>query len=106
MHLRPDPRQREKSGSGFPVQPNAAMRVRHRMNKAFMESVGRLEFTPIGHRITAVRLAGAAAMFLLVINRKIARWSRVAGFADVALDRHQETIAFLLGLDHVKVLRR
>src|SRR5205823_13225532 len=37
MHLRPDPRQREKSGSGFPVQPNAAMRVRNRMNKTFME---------------------------------------------------------------------
>src|SRR5207302_11223472 len=76
------------------------------MNEAFVESIRRLELTPVSHRITPVRLAGAAAVFLFIVDGVIARRSRGPGFPDVALDSHEEPIAFTLRFSHVKVPRR
>src|SRR5438067_10252302 len=62
MNRRADSGQREEAGCGFTVKPDTAVRMRRGMDKAFMESIGRLELAPIRHRITPVRLAGAATM--------------------------------------------
>ena len=91
---RPDSRQREEPGRGFAMEPDATVGVRSRMNEAFVESIRGRELTPVSHRITGIGFAGAPAVFLLVVNLEIAGRGRGAGFADVALDRHQEMIAF------------
>ena len=94
VHWRADFGQREKTGRGFPVQADAAVGVRSGMDKSFVESIRGLEFTPVGHRITAIRFTGAATMLLLVVNSEIAGWRGSSWLTDVALDGHQDTIAF------------
>ncbi len=94
VHRRADPGQREKPGCGFPVQSHAAVGVWSGMDKAFVESIRRLELTPVGHRITPIRLAGAPPVFLLVVDGIIARRRRGARLTHIALDRHQDAIAF------------
>src|SRR5213082_1642546 len=94
VHGRPDSCQREEPGGGFAMEPDATMRVRSRMNEALMESIRGRELTPVSHRITGIGFAGAAAVFLLVVDLEIPGRRCGAGLAHVALDRHQETIPF------------
>src|SRR5438270_3246396 len=100
MNRRADPGQREEAGCGFTVEADAAVRMRRGMDKAFMESIGRLELAPVCHRITAVRFAGAAAVFFFVVDGEVAGRRRRIGFTDVALHGHEQTVAFR----HVKIL--
>src|SRR3954470_11709172 len=58
---RADARQREHTSDGFAMHPDAAVGVGIRMDEPFVESVSGFEFLPISHRITGVRLTGAAA---------------------------------------------
>src|SRR2546423_15408806 len=105
MDLGPDPDEGEKPGCRFAMQSNASVRVRSGMDKAFVESVGGRELTPVGHGVTAVRLALAPAMFLLVANGEVARRRPGPRFANVALHCHEETVALPVGVDPLKVLR-
>ena len=68
MHRRANSHQREKPGRGFAMQPDAAMGVRIRMDKAFVESIGGLELAPVSHRITGIRLADAGASVLSLVS--------------------------------------
>ena len=94
MHGRANSHQREEPRGGFAMQPDAAVRVRIGMNKSFVESIGGLELTPVSHRITRIGLANAAFGLVLFDDGEIARRSRRARFAHVALDSHQKAIAF------------
>jgi hypothetical protein len=60
MHRCTNSRQREKPGGGFTMQPDAAVGVRIRMDKSFVESIGSLKLTPVSHRIARIGLADAA----------------------------------------------
>src|SRR5438046_5469716 len=66
-----------------------------------MKSISRREFTPIGHRITGIRLADATSGFVLTDNREVPGWSRGATPADVRLRGHKQSFAF----HHVDCLR-
>ena len=66
MHRCPNSRQREKPGGGFAMQPDAAVGVRIRMDKSFMESIGGLKLTPVSHRVARIGLADAAFGFVFV----------------------------------------
>src|SRR5438128_12531453 len=66
-----------------------------------MKSISRREFTPIGHRITGIRLADATSGLVLIDNREVRGGSRGATPAKVRLRGHKQSFAF----HHVDCLR-
>ena len=54
IHRRPDPDQRVKFGRRFTLQSDATVRVRSRMYKALVKTVGRSELTPVSHGISDI----------------------------------------------------
>src|SRR5262249_30236879 len=88
FHWRTNLDQGEKSSSRFAMETNAAMGMRHRPDESFVKSVGRSELAPVSHRITSVRLARPAAIFLLAVNREVAVRGRRTRPAHVSLNSH------------------
>src|SRR4029453_4380942 len=81
---------------------NTAMGMRPGPDKPFVKSIRRSKLTPVSHRITSVRLALPAALFLFVVNREVAmrRWG--ARPPHISLNSHQHPVSF----HNKKVLRR
>src|SRR5262245_36361942 len=88
FHRRTDSGQGEESSSRFTMETNATMGMWHWPDKSFVKSIGRREFAPVRHRITSVRLALAATLFLFAVNCKVPMRGWSTRFADVGLNGH------------------
>ena len=95
VHGRSDLGERKQTGGRFAMKADATVGSRMWMNESFVEAVSRFKFTPVAHWVSGIRLADAAFVFDLVVNRETTGRCWRAGQSDTTLNGHQEAVAFL-----------